>query len=59
MSDDTTLWCLVEGDDTPFPVLASPTTYIGVLNQYIKEVKENTLQGVEAAGLNLWKVRYF
>ena len=59
MSDDTTLWCLVEGDDTPFPVLASPTTYIGVLNQYIKKAKENTLQRVQTSDLNLWKVHYF
>jgi len=59
MSDNTTLWCLVEGDNAPFPISISPTAYIGVLKQYIKKDKEITLQKVDASNVNLWKVRYF
>jgi hypothetical protein len=59
---DTTyqLFCLVKGDNTPFHVIASPTTSIGGLKQYIKKEREYTLfERVDAVDLNLWRVRYF
>jgi len=59
MSDQTTLWCLVEGDDFLFPVRASSTTYIADLKTLIKGEKQNSLQRVDAPNLRLWKVCYF
>ena len=54
------LWCLVRGDNTPFPIVASSTSSIGVLKQYIKKEREITLFArVEAPSLDLWQVRYF
>jgi hypothetical protein len=55
MSDPTTFWCLVEGDDTPFPITAALTTPIGVLKEWIKE--KGVLSSVDATDLILWKVR--
>jgi hypothetical protein len=52
------LWCLVEGDDTLFPIIAPSTTSIGVLKDMIKEKGINpTEHAVDAKGLTLWKVR--
>jgi len=62
MSDATReVWCLVEGSNTPFPVVISPTTSIGVLKNMIKQMNENNslFQRVDALNLILWKVRYF
>jgi hypothetical protein len=56
---DITLSCLVEGEDTPFPVVTSPTTYIDTLKLLIKRRNGNTLQRVDAPNLKLWKVWYF
>ena len=56
---DTTLWCLVEGDHSPFLVRAPSTTYIADLNTLIKDRSQNTLQRVDAQNLFLWKVCYF
>jgi hypothetical protein len=59
MDKDMTLWCLVEGEDAPFSVLASPTTSIYNLKKIIKRENENTLQRVDASNVKLWKVCYF
>ena len=56
---DITLSCLVEGEDTPFPVVTSPTAYIDTLKTLIKRRKGNTFQSVDAPILKLWKVWYF
>ena len=55
------LWYLVEGGNTPFPVVTSPTTSIGVLKDMIKQGNENNIlfQKVDALDLILWRVRYF
>lgn len=60
MSDPTTFWCLVEGDDALFPIIAPLTTPIGVLRDKIKDERKNGVLGhgsVRAKDLTLWKVR--
>jgi Crinkler effector protein N-terminal domain len=59
MSENTyRIWCLVEGEDTIFHVIASPTSFISELKEAIKEKwKESVLRGVDAGQLTLWKVR--
>jgi hypothetical protein len=61
MSDTSyELWCLVQGDDTLFPIVTPRTTSIGVLKEHIKRARENTLfHKVDASSLDLWQVRYF
>ena len=59
MDKDMTLWCLLEGEDAPFSVPASPTTYISDLKEIIKTENANTLQRVDASNVKLWKVCYF
>jgi hypothetical protein len=51
--------CLLEGDKTPFYVVASPTVFIGELKYAIKKEKSVHLQGVDASDLTLCKVRLF
>jgi Crinkler effector protein N-terminal domain len=59
MSDTTyKLWCLVEGDKTPFSIIASTTTFIGELQKMIKKEKSDALQSFDASSLILWKVRF-
>jgi hypothetical protein len=53
---DMTLWCLVEGEDAPFTVLAPPTTSISKLKEIIEK---NINTGIPARKLKLWKVCYF
>ncbi|KAH9978410.1 hypothetical protein BJV74DRAFT_888255 [Russula compacta] len=51
------LWCLVEGDDTLFPVIASSTTSIGRLKVLIKDNGINAAEhAVLAKDLTIWKV---
>ncbi|KAF8498772.1 hypothetical protein F5888DRAFT_1802922 [Russula emetica] len=51
------LWCLVEGDDALFPVIAPSTTSIGVLKDMIKEKGINPNEhAILAKDLTLWKV---
>jgi hypothetical protein len=58
MSDTTIFWCLVEGENTVFPVTAPLTTPIYVLKDKIKEERKNgMLSRVDASDLTLWKVR--
>jgi hypothetical protein len=59
MDKNMTLWCLVEGEDASFSVLAPPTTSISNLKKIIKREKENALQRVDASNVKLWKVCYF
>jgi hypothetical protein len=57
MDIDMTLWCLLEGADAPFSVLASPTTSISNLK---KIIIENALKTQTSTyKLKLWKVCYF
>jgi hypothetical protein len=59
MTDATyRIWCLVEGENTLFPVIASPALSIGELKDLIKEKGKNgVLNSTDAKDLNLWKVR--
>ena len=52
-----TLTCLIEGESSPFRV--KPITDIDILDlkDLIKEKRPNSLSGVDAANLTLWKVR--
>ncbi|KAG0007896.1 hypothetical protein BGZ81_004501, partial [Podila clonocystis] len=51
-----TLFCLVDGESTPFPVEIEPTKTIGALKKDIKEEKAIAFAGVDADMLTLWKV---
>ncbi|KAH9997437.1 hypothetical protein BJV74DRAFT_883436 [Russula compacta] len=52
------LVCLVEGDDTLFDVIASPTTSIHRLKRLIKEeCQYGVLRGIDAKDLTIWKAR--
>jgi hypothetical protein len=60
MSDTTyELCCFVAGDRTPFSIIASSITYIGLLKTMIKKEKSDLLQRTDAPDLTLLKVRYF
>jgi hypothetical protein len=52
------LWCNVEGDNAHFCVTAQSTETIDDLRESIKKKKSNLLQGVDASGLTLTKVRH-
>ena len=57
MSDATyRIWCLLEGENTLFSVLALPTISIGELKDLIKEKNAKGIN-VDANHLTLWKVR--
>ena len=52
------LWCLIEGDSTPFTVDAPSDTYIFELKRLIHKRPESAiLQGVDARYLILKKVK--
>jgi len=53
------LWCLIDGEDTPFPITTSPTLLIDEVKGMIKERNMSFLRTVDASRLTLWKVRYF
>ena len=55
---DYHLWCYVVGDNVPFLVTASSSTFIGQLKKLIREERKNSvLSSVDAKDLTLWKVR--
>ena len=51
-----TLYCVVEGESTSFPVEISSDKSIGQLKKAIKLEKSNDLRDVDADKLTLWKV---
>lgn len=58
-SDDEarTLWCLIEGESTPFKVMAHLNTDINDLKKVVREERKNgALRNVDASDLILWKV---
>jgi hypothetical protein len=59
MSDTTTILCLIEGDKSPFYMVAPSTIFIAELQKMIKKEKSDLLQRVDASDLTLWKVRNF
>ena len=56
MANPLTLWCLLEGDFKPFSVKASGEELIDELNTAIHAKCSNTLQGIDARQLDLYKV---
>ena len=50
------LWCLVEEENPPFPVLAPPTPSIG---EFKAMIRKNIGTDLPAYRLILWKVCYF
>ena len=54
-----TLWCLVEGDKTPFSVNVLSTISIGELKSAIKDKTSPSLENFDAKDLIIWKVHYF
>ena len=59
MSDKTyEIWCIVEGDDRLFSVIALSTIYIHSLKVLIKEKRSDVIQR-GAHTPDLWEVRYF
>ncbi|KAF9095501.1 hypothetical protein BGX27_001265 [Mortierella sp. AM989] len=51
-----TLFCLVDGEDSPFPVKIESTESIGGLKKAIKAEIPDTFNGVDAKDLTLWRV---
>ena len=56
MANPLTLWCLLEGDFKPFSVKASGEEPIDKLKTAIYAKCSNTLQGISAVSLILYKV---
>jgi hypothetical protein len=54
-----TLWCLVEGDSSPFPVTVPAGTNVAVLKKSIHTEGINTSDPVLPKDLILWKVSTF
>ena len=53
------LWCLIDGDSTPFKVSCTSNTDINDLKKLIHKAHERQLlHNVDATNLVLWKVRY-
>ena len=51
------LWCLIDGESTPFKVIAPLNTDIYNLKELVREMGKNrTLRNVLAKDLVLWKV---
>ncbi|KAG0302827.1 hypothetical protein BGZ98_007201 [Dissophora globulifera] len=51
-----TLWCLLDGDSTTFPVEIESTKTIGALKKAIKDDNSVAFANVDAKMLTLWKV---
>ena len=60
MQDGTrAVWCLVEGDSSPFKVTVAVTADIGDLKKLVREEGKNaSLRGIDAKDLTLWMVRH-
>jgi hypothetical protein len=56
-SREIKVFCLILGNNSPFPVKIAESDTIGDLKDKIKEKKSETLKGVEADKLVLWMVR--
>jgi Crinkler effector protein N-terminal domain len=56
-SREIKVFCLILGDNSPFPVKIAESDTIGDLKDNIKEKNPETLKGVEAHKLVLWMVR--
>ncbi|KAG0014025.1 hypothetical protein BGZ82_001943, partial [Podila clonocystis] len=50
------LFCVVDGESTPFPVEIESTKTLGFLKELIKAKKPNDFSDVDADKLTLWKV---
>ena len=59
MSSTYTLWCLIDGDKTPFRVIIPIDNYIDDLKDSIKQKCSPNLDKFAAKDLILWKVCYF
>jgi hypothetical protein len=53
------LWCIVEDDNTPFLVTVPTNARIAELKDLVCVKRMSILRGVDAAGLDLWKVSHF
>ena len=53
---DIILYCVVDGQSTPFPVEISSAKTVGHLKHAIKDENANELRDVDAKQLTLWKV---
>ena len=53
-----TLWCLIDGDSTPFKITCQTNTDVDDLKRLIyADNNKGILRNIDAAGLMLWKVR--
>ena len=60
MATDTyALWCLIGEDKSVFLVRIPIDSDINRLKDMIKQKRSRSLKNSDAAGLILWKVRYF
>ncbi|KAG0195374.1 hypothetical protein BGX31_006341, partial [Mortierella sp. GBA43] len=54
--NDLRLFCILEGESTPFPVTIDSDKTVGDLKDAIKTKKSNYLASIDADQLTLWKV---
>ncbi|KAG0222311.1 hypothetical protein BGW41_006069, partial [Actinomortierella wolfii] len=55
-TNSLTLFCLVDGEKTAFPVTIDTDKTIGELKKVIKDENSDTFSGVDARELSLWRV---
>jgi hypothetical protein len=58
MADRFNIWCYIEGEHNYFFVSISPGDTVGDLQEQILAKNRNSLEGYDAAHLNLIKVRH-
>ncbi|KAF9976693.1 hypothetical protein BGZ65_007717, partial [Modicella reniformis] len=56
MTNDLTIWCMVDGESTPFSVKAKSTESVDDLKDHIKTKKSPEFDDIAADKLILWKV---
>ena len=55
-STNRTLWCLIDGDSTPFPVTVPTTGDVSDMKRHIWEEGINPKTDILAKDITLWKV---
>jgi Crinkler effector protein N-terminal domain len=62
MNDDEhplVLWCIIDGESTPFDVTVPGNTNINQLKERIYQNNKYTFRDIDAKNLDLWKVGSF
>jgi Crinkler effector protein N-terminal domain len=57
--DSLVLWCVINGESTPFDVTVPANSNISQLKERIHQKNKNTFSDIDAKNLDLWKVGSF